>query len=1447
MALNKRRVFIAAGVLTTVSIGAVVVYGLRLGGKQQAATLAASAERYLGAAEYASARIEADKLLLVDPDNGYGHFLRSRALLGKRDPARIGPADSDGLEAIRGLLRATAKDPTLVDPHKLLVAYFLGKGDATEAANHARAVVKSDHENLDARFAIAQEHLERKEAEEARDHVELLLTKEIPIRPRTAWLAVRVGTLLGRQSNLPSRVEAILKPDQRKSATDWPAPQDQLALVELHAWRARSTDDPRLIDSELSAALASLTKMVRDPALTDLPPRLLLSAAGRLIPPIATRSPATTKVYAHLESGVEALVEETLARAIETKVLDPSIYIELATRLWRRGKVDEAVGKVEAGIEIAKATGPEIRLAFNLCDLWLAEHYLSSRQSEKAGAYIEALLANPQYQPYGQLLEGYRLLQHGQVDQAAAALAKATAKLPENGTACALYGLCQLRRGFLSEGRQNLERGIRLGANQPQYRAWLALALAEAGYNDQAVNLAQQVLADPDAKDFGRALLGQLRLRAGQFDLAEVDFAAAVRTADAALKPTLLLAQAELAIARNQNDAAQKLLAGLKQTALAPQAYAAEYRQLSRLKRGAEADKALAEARARFPDNNLLLALEVTRMTRAGQQAAAVALLEAECRRRPDTFVPLLFLAEIHEQTNDYEKAVAILRQATEKFPDETALKVRLAERLLSQRNFNESSKLLADLKGNASVNPSTLDYLLARSAYLQGYVAKADEIIQRAAAKDPDNPTLKFLLGQLEMRKGNYASASELFEQTLAGGDYRQPTLRAFFESLLRTGETGRAIDLLGQAERRGAEVGSLRSRLLRLLATREQWDLLQNEIQEMLQHDPADSDLALAAAMLRVMKKPDDAFQLLETSLQRHPGSLILNEQRVALLLEQKKYGKADEALTTLLAKYAENPTLHLLRVQSLVDQNKLHEAQEAAAEGWRRCPGHDALVAIGVQVWLRQNQAAKALDLAAEAKKQHPSLPTPKYLVARAYETIGRRQEALDLLTNAVAEEPANQDVVHHYLRLLIDSGQTGNLLDTLVKLLAADPKNPLLLGVLAEYHAGRNDLQQTQAALDKLEQLQTMGPLVDYLRGVVAFGRQDYAAAEKSLNVALADTRGHVPSAFLFARIRARQKRYDEALDWIGRVRRQRPTLVAACQLHAQLLMQQSKWAEAETVCRDFLKTDANARPIAAMLANVLMQRGGMAQKAEALTIAQAALERGAENANEFEQFLRILFDAGSRAAALKLIDEKAVAPGKTPLIVAAGTACFAAGETGDAARLAQTVLDKDSGCVPARLLLADSQIRLAKKTKDQSGFEQAAENYRLVLQADPGNLAAANNLAWTLGVHMGKAHRAMEELQTVLPLVKSPSAQLPPELLDTVGNLHLQMDHLGEAQAFLEAALARKPDSAVTHYHLGQVYLKQNRRDRAQRSFDESLRLQPQAEWANQIKDKLSAN
>lgn len=1447
-----RRSWLAAltGAGLLVLLGSGLVYW-RYARRHQVEPIRARLEQELADKDYATAKIDAQRLVQMAPKDARAHYLRGMALLAGRPTNVIKTNDAEGIEAIRSLVRATKLDGGLVEANRLLVAYFLSVGDWAEADLHASAVLRDDARDPDAHFAKAGRLLDRGQANGAAAHLDLLWNQESASRPRprTAWLLARVGELVGRRGDQLERVEAYLDALSQEAPTSDSAldGRDWLSLVELWNWQARRESNPERRKEALKRGLESLETLAAPPRLDEVPPRDVLDVIDRLGGASGITPPAGERL--------DELVEAVFSRAVDARTLDPAIYLHFANRLLASGRGEQAAQVARQGIARAAEFGPEARVAYAPCDLWLAEYHLSRREPDLARPSIEILAGIEAYRPWARLLAGFQSLSEGKLEQAANTLGEAVAGMPKNGVAHALFGLCQLRRGLVSEGRQLLEKGIRLGATEPRYQAWLALALTEAGYHDQAIVVARQLIADPRKQGLGRALLGQLKLRAGQFGDAEKDFADAIALAEPAHRPALRLSLAELAAERGDWATAAKVIEDLKATDLAPQALAIEYRYLLGQGMTEEATHLLAEARAKYPGSMVLLALEARGLIERREFDQATALLARETERGWESLLPILLLVEARQLAGDPAGAIAVLRQARTRRPQEHSLAARLADRLIASGRADdaaEAGRVIAEFAANPSAPRSTVYSLQARLAAEQGDWGQAEEILTKAAADDPDNPSLRLLLGQLAARNGDHAVAVKLFEQSMASGTLWQQAARGLFESLLSTGAIDRAEDLLGQSRRRGKPARAMQWRLIELLARRDQAAALDRQLDELFQSDPIERELALTAAILRGSGQAERGLALVDRGLERFPESTLLKEHKAALLAQR---GAARAALDLLRSMTDPTPQRAALEVEcllSLAERNQgatFGDAEKAARAAWDKNPGDIVLAALLCQSMLHQGRDEEAAAFAAAAREDYPSFPAADFLLARMYEAVGKPDRALAAFERILATEPGSQSAAKHYLRLASLGGGRKDPAELARELLVRCPDQPTLLAVVAEAHATRGERAEAESYLERLPTAERKGALASYIRATAAAARGETKESERLAQPALADPRTQVPATLLLARLRVQEGKAAEALELARQVVRQSPDLVAAVGLEVEQLIALGALDEARDRCRDFLRNRPNEPAIELALANALVRSKEEEAKKEAMQIARKALAAGVNPSANLESWLAVAARAGAGA----VDDLRALALGgpsdlaEAERLLAAARGAFQAGLWSSASALADESLARSPANVAALLVSGDALARLAEAEQDRGQFERAAARYREVLGHQPNDLAAANNLAWTVGIALGQPRAALDELAARHPIVLSPRGPLPAEVLDTVGALNMKLELWNDARTYLETAVERNPRSAASHFHLGLLHQKQGRSTLARQSFDRAVALEPDGPWARRIEQSLLGN
>jgi tetratricopeptide (TPR) repeat protein len=1432
MGIHWGRLCVVLGTLVVLVGGGSVGYFTLYRGANESAALADSVRTLLEAKDFPAAEIEVEKLLRAKGNAGEPHYLKALVILKGASLTELAPTDLQSVGAVRQLLQAVTKDPKQYPAAQLLVAYFLNAGDVASAAQHARRVLETDPANLPCQYAVAASMVPGR-SQEAIQYVDQLTTHEKPLRPRTVWLSAQVGDMVRDRADLATAADQWLNENEGKPFTDI---SDRLAMVELRIRRSRVSQDPATIEKQVAASIDELRSLTAQLSTKHLSPRLILRTTSRLLPESSKRSSELAATYTKLEPAVDSFLDEVFASAADAKVLDPTLYVGQARRWRSMGKTDEAVRLLQQAVGMADAQGKETRQLFADADLWLAEHFLDEGKGDLAEPHIQMLLANPAVLPIGQMMQGYRLLQQGKFAKASELLTQALPKLQDLGAAHALYGLCQLRRGMISEGRQHLEQGIRLGASSPRYKAWLALALSEGGYREQAVSVTRELMESGGSAFVGRALMGQLRLQAGDFSAAGKDLDAALQAADEESRPVVQLARAKLFLTQGKGEEALPILRELRQSSLADQAIGIEYRHLIRHEKQAEADELLQQGRKALPESPLLLAVDVQRLMELERFDDAEKILLDVRAKDPKSVATIALLADVYEQSGKQAQSVELLEKGSAELPDDASIKIRLAEKLLTARSFDRAHQLLEQMRKDPNINSTTIDCLAARSAALQGDMKAAQEFVERASAKDPDNPTLKFLMGHLAAQKGDYSAATELFEQSMASGNHRQPAVHALFESLLRQGETSRAVEVLAHAQKQGQEVRDLRVQLLRLLARQENWNMLEAEVAEILKGKPTESDYLLIVSAFRYVRQPKMAGEYLAKGLAEFPDSSPLREQEASLLVEVGDFAIAKPRVDSLVAQQPTNPMLQVLRIYLLQRTNDTSGAKAAIEEAWQKCPGHPAIASLYVQMLLKRGDVDQATKFAEKAKRDYPNLPDPRYLVARMHESIGNMDKAMSVLSVLIAEDPKNPRIAENYFRLLVQTGLPRDVEPTIEKLMAAQPNNTTLIGALAEYKALQGDLSTAERTIEKLEASKTTGSMVDYTKAVLAFAKRDFKKADELAQVAAADSKSYIPATFLMARIRAADGRFPEAIELVSKVCRQQPTNPTSALFLARLYGETGQWPKTEAVCRQFIKDQNADRSMRLLLARALLARGGDARAKEAGDIAWGVFEEGIRGGEELEAVMNVLFAAGLSDRCRQIIAQFESQGSSPDNLLAIGRASFIAGDFATAARLADQVLVAQPKNVTALMLAADTETRLGANSDDPTHFEKGAELYQRILAIDKTSTAAANNLAWTLGVLLGKEQRGLETILRYVPAAAEPSPFVAVDVLDTVGTLHLRMNRTDTAREYFEAITQRDPDNATAWFRIGQIHDRTGRGDRAEQCFAKARELAPTENW-----------
>jgi uncharacterized protein (TIGR03790 family) len=142
--------------------------------------------------------------------------------------------------------------------------------------------------------------------------------------------------------------------------------------------------------------------------------------------------------------------------------------------------------------------------------------------------------------------------------------------------------------------------------------------------------------------------------------------------------------------------------------------------------------------------------------------------------------------------------------------------------------------------------------------------------------------------------------------------------------------------------------------------------------------------------------------------------------------------------------------------------------------------------------------------------------------------------------------------------------------------------------------------------------------------------------------------------------------------------------------------------------------------------------------------------------------------------------------------------------------------------------------------------EQSGeFDKAIERYRRVLDIQPNNLLALNNLAYSLATRRNAAQEALPLAEKAYAL-----ANKNPSLIDTLAwVVHLTGDNR-RAKALYADALQAGPQIATIHFHAAVVHADSGDKEAAEKELARTLELNPRLagdEEVQQLRKRLQPN
>jgi len=1154
-----------------------------------------------------------------------------------------------------------------------------------------------------------------------------------------------------------------------------------------------------------------------------------------------------------------------LTQAMSCDLSDAPTRLLLVEGLIVAGNLDKAREQLQAAQEIDK-TDPR------LWQTWAVLAFRTASLDEMFMVADEGMKATSDSWDF--IATATRLLIFsGHLENVEGYLARMREKDLDPPTQAYLEGLLAEKQGRLRDAVASWQRAISLSPRAPEevYRR-LASAYSRLGDTQSAINQLQIMLNKRPGEQGGAALqseytqarlyLTQLFAQARNWpkvqELARQLEEVAKIDPQVATEARLLGLQARthlLAASSGQENKEQawreietQLVALDKATNGAPGVKLLQVQIAMTQRKFAEASSVLSELESKNPSELRLTLVRAELSAAEGQNEKARTLYLAAIAAHPQTFDPVRGLAVFLDRQDQRAECESVLKDAMARFEEPQLRRdcgLLLAELYYRWQEKEKLCQWLTDLTGQFPNDIQSRRMLLV-----------CDQLIQDASRSQKVIDEIKILEGE----RGSQWRYEQARLWIRSRGDFKvnyAQIVKLLQENLLTNPEDQSSRLLLAAAYEVAGE------QQLALTMYREAFSKSPNDLQVLVR---------LVAALHKA-----NEFEEAQTILEK-VGPQQLNNPDLQKLLVNNDFLRGDidsasDTLQQLVDRDPNDPALALSYARVLILQKEFAKAESLLSDLKARMPDSIHVIRAQLRLHIQQGNTEKAMQICNEAVDQ---MRNAKAYLLRAdmLITLGQGGKALEDLGQAIALETQNAENWEARARVYSSSGRIPEAISDVRQALALSPKEPRIQKLAAALFiaSGKQSLlREAEVMLDKaladqsgpqekkdpelrlykarILILRGTGPSIEEARQLLRQVTTDYPkyADGWELMTQLELNQGEPGRALDFAtRGLAHNEQHKQLLLLKAIAEKRLSPSVAALTTLPSLAKQYPddvgiliEWADA------YAQANRPEKAVELLSGKLADFRGPAHRRCEIALAAALYTDQQREKAHElFDKLMAAdpndptpVIALGQRLRQEKRWTEvnqllnrwRTTNPSDAEIATSMARILAGSGDR-EALQMAEDqlrmILDPNPQALPTLELLG-------MLMQDAGRNEEAARLNRRILELDPNNVIALNNLAWML---CDKPSPSAEAINEALTLANRGLSVRPDymDLLDTRGVVHYKGGDMVRAEADLVKCLSLFPpgsaESAAPQFHLSRVYAATNRRTQAVEHLKIALNL-----------------
>lgn len=671
---------------------------------------------------------------------------------------------------------------------------------------------------------------------------------------------------------------------------------------------------------------------------------------------------------------------------------------------------------------------------------------------------------------------------------------------------------------------------------------------------------------------------------------------------------------------------------------------------------------------------------------------------------------------------------------------------------------------------------------------------------------------------------------------------------------------ELSRTVDLQPENAKAELELGNL-------LLAGKQFKQAQVWAETVLGRDDnnADAHVLLANADAG-LENIEESIKEMQKAIELAPDQPRTYLNLAILQLDAKDAAAAEQNFQKAISLDSKSLTARLALGNFYRSQKRWPEAEKQFRDALELAPKNPTPYAALATLLENEGKRAETEQLLVQAKKAMPDVPEGYRLLGDFYFAVNDLPHATSEYTALFQQHPRDERVEKNYIQLLILSNQldaASKLNDQFLKNHPNDVDCLILSGQILNARGRPNDaIHPFESALKQDPQ----NPTAHYNLGITLASTGDTLRATTELQSAirlrpnmlqayrtlglLATRKGdmellrqsadgfisaqpYLPDGYLMRAASNFAKDVPAAQSDLQKAISIAPQDSRAYAAMAEVLLSQKKYAEADKLFEQSLgKNPRDGQAISGLTQLLLAQK----EPTEAAARVRHQIEKEPDDANLYLLLGQVeLVQKDYKAAAASLSKALELDPKNINDMLALAAAQNSLGSASEAITLYDQAIQQAPRDVRAYILLAALE-------ESQGQWQGAQQHYQKVLEVQPDNPVAANNLAYLLLQHSGNADLALSLAQTA-------RRGLPdkPNTADTLAWAYIQKGVYPLAIDLLESAVKVEPANSTYHYHLGLAYQKNHNDTQAKAHFVRALQLNPPQAEADEIRKALNGN